>query len=118
MSDDGPVPPASGRARDLTRRSTRKRAAPDTGRHHHLGAAPEWMPVLGPDGRQVGRTRVSPLQLASRTRWQLDRLLETVEQQVRTAAADADYEAAAHHRDEAAAVRAELTRRDGATPSR
>lgn len=80
---------------------------------HHLGAAPEWMPVLGPDGRQVSRTRVSPLQLASRTRFQLERLLAAVEEQMRTTAAAGDYEAAALHRDEAAAVRAELERRAG-----
>lgn len=78
---------------------------------HHLGAAPEWMPVLGPDGRQVGRTRVSPLQLASRTTFQLQRLLTAVEEQMRTTAAAGDYEAAAGHRDEAVAVRAELERR-------
>jgi len=78
---------------------------------HHLGAAPEWMPVLGPDGRQVGRTRVSALQLASRTRFQLERLLADAEAKMQGAAADGDYERAAHHRDEAAAVCAELDRR-------
>jgi excinuclease UvrABC helicase subunit UvrB len=78
---------------------------------HHLGAAPEWMPVLGPDGRQVGRTRVSALQLASRTRFQLDRLLADAEAKMRAAAADADYERAAQHRDEVVAVRTELGRR-------
>lgn len=78
---------------------------------HHLGAAPEWMPVLGPDGHQVGRTRVSALQLASRTRFQLERLLVDAEAKMRAAAVDADYERAAHHRDEAAAIRAELDRR-------
>jgi len=83
---------------------------------HHLGAAPEWMPVLGPDGRQVGRTRVSALQLASRTRFQLERLLTDAEAKMQSAAGEADYERAAHHRDEAAAVRAELTRRDTAGP--
>ncbi len=77
---------------------------------HHLGAAPEWMPVLGPDGRQVGRTRVSALQLASRTRFQLDRLLADAEAKMRAAAADADYERA-QHRDEVVAVRTELGRR-------
>lgn len=113
MSDDEPIPPASGRARDLTRRSTRRKGLPETGRMHHLGAAPEWMPVLGADGAQVGRTRVSPLQLASRTRFQLERLLTAVEDQMRTSAAAGDYEAAAGHRDEAVAVRAELERRSG-----
>ena len=37
---------------------------------------------------------------------------------MRTAAADADYEAAAYHRAAAAAVRAELTRRDETAPRR
>lgn len=105
------MPPRGGRARDLTRLSTRRREVPETGRMHHLGAAPEWMPVLGPDGRQVGRTRVSALQLASRTRFQLDRLLADAEAKMRVAAADADYERAAQHRDEVVAVRTELGRR-------
>ncbi len=80
---------------------------------HHLGAAPEWMPLLGADGRQIGRTRVSALQLASRTTFQLGQLLAQVERQMAAAAAEAAYERAAHHRDEAAAVRAELARRTG-----
>lgn len=80
---------------------------------HHLGAAPEWMPLLDADGRQVGRTRTSALQLRSRTTFQLQRLFGSVETQMRDAAGAADYERAAHHRDEATAVRAELDRRTG-----
>lgn len=81
---------------------------------HHLGAAPEWMPLLGPDGAQIGRTRVSLLQLASRTRFQLERLAASAQASMQQAATAADYERAAHHRDEVAAVRAELGRRSAA----
>ena len=41
-------------ARDLVRKRSRSYRAPETGRHHHIGAAPELQPVLGEDGLVVG----------------------------------------------------------------
>jgi len=61
MSDEQPRPSA----RDLVRRRSRSYRAPDTGRHHHIGAAPELQPVLGDDGPSSVGT--SPVQLAART---------------------------------------------------
>ena len=116
VADGDRIPRGSGRARDLTRRSTRSRALPETGRMHHLGAAPEWMPLLDAEGRQVGRTRTSDLQLRSRTTFQLERLRDAAAGQMQNAAAGGDYERAAHHRDEVAAVAAELDRRAAAAP--
>lgn len=107
----GEQPPAgSGRARELVRASRPRARRPETGRRHHIGAAPAAMPVWGADG-SVGTTRTSAAQLRDQTAHQLGRLLATVEAGMTAAAADLDFERAARLRDEAEAVRAELARR-------
>jgi len=55
-ADGGEVPPGSGRARDLIGRRRQRKAA-DTGRVHHLGAAPRVMPVLAGDGAETATGR-------------------------------------------------------------
>jgi excinuclease UvrABC helicase subunit UvrB len=113
MSDaDGGLPAGSGRARDLVGRR-RPRKAPDTGRVHHLGAAPAIMPVLKDDGAgtSTASTRTAAVQLASRTRWELDRLVEDISAEMAAASAALDFELAGRLRDELARVRAELDRR-------
>ena len=111
--DDGPQlpPPArTSRARDLSRaRRPRPRAA-ETGRRHHIGDAPAVMSVLRPDGT-VGTTRTAPIQLADRNDAQLAQLGEELGADMARAAAETDFEEAAHLRDEVAAVRAEQARR-------
>jgi hypothetical protein len=115
------LPAGSGRARDLVGRR-RQRRVPETGRVHHLGAAPAVMPVLGDDdtrpaesagsaGTAVASTRTAAVQLASRTRWELERLLADIGTEMATAAAALDFETAARLRDELARVQAELDRR-------
>ena len=109
---DAELPAGSGRARDLVGRR-RPRKAPDTGRVHHLGAAPALMPVLESDGARTSETstRTAAVQLASRTRWELDRLAEDIGAEMATASAALDFELAGRLRDELARVRAELDRR-------
>jgi excinuclease UvrABC helicase subunit UvrB len=102
------APPPS--ARDLVRRRTRYRA-PDTGRRHHIGAAPEAVPVHTEDG--VARTRVTSWQLADRTPVQLRAQRAATDAQMRRAAGDLDFESAARLRDELASVDAELATREG-----
>jgi UvrB/UvrC motif-containing protein len=108
-ADGGQVPAGSGRARDLVGRR-RPRKAPDTGRVHHLGAAPRLMPVLEGDGAETS-TRTAAVQLASRTRWELEQLLSDIGAEMATAAAALDFEQAGRLRDELARVQAELDRR-------
>jgi hypothetical protein len=128
MSDaDGTgVPAGSGRARDLVGRR-RQRPVPETGRVHHLGAAPAVMPVLGEDkpaepaeetgtaatapAAVPGSTRTAAVQLASRTRWELEQLLAELQAEMAGAAGALDFETAARARDEVARVQAELDRR-------
>jgi hypothetical protein len=98
------------RARELTRGRPRRPAVPDTGRRHHIGAAPEYLTVLLPDG-STGTTRTSPGQLADRTRHQLTQLRDRIERDMARAAGALDFELAAHLRDEADTVRRELERR-------
>ncbi len=110
--DEGSELPAAaspGRARDLVRRRTRMRAVPETGRQHHLGAAPAAMPVLGAEGAAV--TRTADVQLAARTRHELTTLAAEITAEMTGAAARADFETAAARRDELSRVRAELARR-------
>ncbi len=112
------VPPGSGRARELARGGPRRRrtAVPlgiDTGRRHHIGDAPAVLSVLRPDG-SVGTTRTSPVQLRDRNDTQLIELAAALEREMHDAARDADYERAAHLRDELAAARHELERRSAA----
>jgi excinuclease UvrABC helicase subunit UvrB len=104
------VPAGSGRARDLVGRR-RQRKAPETGRVHHLGAAPAVMPVLR-EGDAETSTRTAAVQLASRTRWELDQLLAGVSAEMAAAAAGLDFELAARLRDELLRVQAELDRRE------
>ena len=105
MSED-PTPTA----RDLVRKRSRRYARDETGRHHHIGAAPDLQPVLGNDGTQYVGT--SPVQLASRTVVQLQAQRARLEQQMAQAATALEFERAAHLRDDLAAVDAELTRRE------
>jgi len=116
-ADGAGVPPGSGRARDLVGRR-RQRRVPETGRVHHLGAAPAVMPVLRDDADSPGAatadtsTRTAAVQLAARTGWELRRLLADLEAEMAAAAAALDFEAAARLRDELVRVRAELDRRE------
>ena len=108
-ADDTGEPATPGRARELVGRR-RPRKAAETGRVHHLGAAPPVMPVLGSDGTDA-ETRTAAVQLAARTRWELDRLAAELDGQMTAAAAALDFEQAGRLRDELARVRAELDRR-------
>ena len=108
-ADGGQIPAGSGRARDLVGKR-RPRKAPDTGRVHHLGAAPRLMPVLEENGAETA-TRTAAVQLASRTRWELEQLLADIDAEMAAAAAALDFERAGQLRDELLRVRAELARR-------
>ena len=104
MTEDEPP-----RARDLVRRRARSYTRDETGRHHHIGAAPERQPLLGDGGMQyVG---ASPVQLASRTVAQLEAQRARLDRQMAEAAAALAFERAAALRDDLAAVDAELARR-------
>jgi excinuclease UvrABC helicase subunit UvrB len=96
-------------ARDLVRRRRGDYRAPETGRHHHLGGAPERMPVHDEDGaRYTGTTAV---QLASRTVAQLRAHREQLATLMAQASAALDFERAAAVRDDLVRVDAELARR-------
>lgn len=111
--DGAPVPAGSGRARDLVGR--RKQHKPrDSGRVHHLGAAPPVMPVLHEGGAE-STTRTAAVQLASRTRWELEQLLADITSEMAAAAAALDFERAGRLRDDLAQVQEELDRRASAT---
>lgn len=86
------------------------RKAADTGRRHHIGAVPEFMPVWRPDGT-IGRTRTTPAQLSDRSVPRLQALLAELEREMAHAAEELEFEQAGYLRDEVAAVRAELARR-------
>jgi excinuclease UvrABC helicase subunit UvrB len=107
--DGPPVPPGSGRARDLVGRR-RQRKPRDTGRVHHLGAAPPVLPVLHDSGAE-STTRTAAVQLASRTRWELEQLLADITSEMALASTDLDFEQAGRLRDELVRVQAELDRR-------
>jgi hypothetical protein len=114
-----PVAEQAGRARELVRGPRRARRPDETGRQHHLGAAPADMPVLGggdtgPDGPAPRTTRTTRVQLADRTRHELALLERSVKTEMERAAADLDFESAAWHRDELDRVRAEVHRRETA----
>lgn len=79
---------------------------------HHLGAAPATMPVLPDDPDTAAEaTRTAAVQLAARTRWELDRIAAELAEQMAGAAAELDFERAGRLRDELARVREELERR-------
>jgi excinuclease UvrABC helicase subunit UvrB len=96
-------------ARDLVRKRSGDYRAPDTGRMHHIGAAPESVPVHTEDGVRVART--TAWQLADRTALQLRRQADTTRERMGAAAEALDFEGAAQLRDELAAVEAELASR-------
>jgi excinuclease UvrABC helicase subunit UvrB len=97
------------RARDLVRKRSRSYRAPETGRHHHIGAAPERQPVLGEQGPSYVGT--SAVQLAARTVAQLQAQRARLERDMAAAAEALRFEQAAHLRDELDRVDAELARR-------
>lgn len=97
-------------ARDLVRRRSRTYKAPETGRHHHIGAAPELQPLLGEDGSST-YVGTSDVQLASRTPAQLAEQRARLERDMAAAAADLRFEDAARLRDDLDRVTAELGRR-------
>lgn len=104
MSDDDK--PSS---RDLVRKRSRSYRRDETGRHHHIGAAPEQQPLLTDEGATLIGT--SAVQLASRTVAQLRQQHARLEAQMATAAAELRFEDAARLRDDLAAVEQELEQR-------
>ena len=107
MSEEQPPPTA----RDLVRRRRGTYKAPETGRHHHIGAAPERQPLLGEDGAEYVET--AAVQLAERTTAQLQAQRARTQARMERAAADLDFESAARLRDALTAVDGELARRSG-----
>ena len=112
-TDPTGAPAAS--ARDLVRRRTRTYRAPETGRHHHIGAAPERQPVLGEQGTSYVGT--AAVQLAARTPAQLRVQRDRLRDDMAAAAADLQFERAAALRDELVRVEAELAARPQTDPS-
>jgi hypothetical protein len=106
---DGTPGPGTSRARDLVRKRSRTYRAPDTGRHHHIGAAPERQPVLGEQGTSYVGT--SPVQLAARTVAQLEAQRDRLRSEMAAAAEALRFEDAAGLRDDLDRVQAELARR-------
>lgn len=104
-----PRDPGAPSARDLVRRRSRSYARDETGRHHHIGAAPELQPVLGEDGSEYVST--SDVQLASRTVAQLEQQRARIEAAMTQAAEDLRFEDAARLRDDLSRVTVELARR-------
>jgi excinuclease UvrABC helicase subunit UvrB len=96
-------------ARDLVRKRSRSYKRDETGRHHHIGAAPDIQPLLGDDGMQYVGT--SPVQLASRTVVQLQAQRDRLAREMAEAAEALEFERAAALRDDVTAVDAELARR-------
>lgn len=96
-------------ARDLVRRRRGDYRAPDTGRHHHLGGAPQTMPLHDADGART--TETTAVQLASRTVSQLQAQRAALAADMARASAALDFERAAAVRDDLARVDGELARR-------
>lgn len=96
-------------ARDLVRKRSRTYKQDETGRHHHIGAAPERQPMLTDEGATLIGT--SAVQLASRTTAQLEQQRERTRQLMAGAAAELRFEDAARLRDDLAALDSELERR-------
>ncbi len=103
-------------ARELVRRRSGTYGAPETGRHHHIGAAPQRQPVLGETPGDAAYVEAAPVQLAGRTDAQLRQQRGRHERLMARAAADLDFEEAARQRDSVAAVDAELARRSSRVP--
>jgi len=110
VSDEPESGPPS--ARKLVRRRSREYRRDETGRHHHIGAAPESQPLLGEDGPT--RIATSAVQLSSRTVLQLRRQRERTAEAMTSAAAELRFEDAARLRDDLSALDAELGRRPAA----
>ena len=109
-SASGPSEPAlHPPARDLVRKRRRSYAAPDTGRRHHIGSAPEAVPLHTAAGVDV--TRVTAWQLADRTPAQLTAQHGSTASAMRSAAEALDFETAARLRDELTAIEDEISRR-------
>lgn len=108
-SDPAADPVAHPSARDLVRGHRRAGRVPDTGRRHHIGSAPEVVPLHTPTGVEL--TRVTAWQLADRTPAQLAAQRTATAERMRRAAEELDFETAARRRDDLAAVEAELSRR-------
>ena len=102
-------PPQARSARELVRKRRKTYAAPDTGRRHHIGAAPEVVPLHTDKG--VGVTRTTSWQLADRTPAQLEAQQALTADKMRSAADALDFEEAANLRDELTAVEDEIIRR-------
>ena len=102
----------TGRGRELSRRRTSRTPLTDTGRRHHIGAAPSELVLRREDGTMVV-TRTAAIQLADQTDAQLAVLAERIESEMSRAAAALEFEQAAHLREEAAAARRELATRLG-----
>jgi len=102
-------------ARDLVRRRRGDYRAAETGRHHHIGAAPERQPLLSPDGvagdGAPQYVEAAAVQLAERTVAQLTRQRDQTRERMAQAALALDFEGAALLRDALAAVEVELERR-------
>ncbi len=98
-------------ARDLVRKRRGDYRAPETGRHHHLGGAPERMPLHDDETDGVRYTETTAVQLASRTVPQLQAQRAQLAEQMAQASAALDFERAATVRDDLARVDAELARR-------
>jgi excinuclease UvrABC helicase subunit UvrB len=96
-------------ARDLVRKRRGVYTAPETGRHHHLGGAPEKMPLHDDDGARY--TETTAVQLASRTVPQLQAQRAQLAVDMERASAALDFERAAAVRDDLARVDGELARR-------
>lgn len=96
-------------ARDLVRKRSGTYRAPETGRHHHIGAAPDLQPQLGEDGATYVET--APAQLRERTPVQLEQLRERLSSRMARAAEALDFELAAALRDDIARVEQEQARR-------
>ena len=112
MSDEEQDRPS---ARDLVRKRSRSYARDETGRHHHIGAAPDLQPMLGEDGNEYVTT--SDVQLAQRTVAQLAQQRDRTAHEMAAAAADLRFEDAARLRDDLSRVEAELARRAGSGES-
>ena len=104
-----PADPDRPTARDLVRKRSRSYRRDETGRHHHIGAAPDLQPVLGEDGMQYVET--ADVQLAQRTIGQLHEQRARVDHDMAAAAQDLRFEDAARLRDDLARLDAELARR-------
>lgn len=114
MTRTGPPSPSEGpepapTARDLVRKRSRSYARDETGRHHHIGAAPELQPMLGEDGPAYVGT--SDVQLAGRTLTQLRTQRDRTAKRMAAAAADLRFEEAGRLRDDLDRLDAELRRR-------